>query len=355
MFFDDDREFYLKAENRAINKLKDTQEKFNKLCIEYGAEAIPTSDCVQCRLLLISAWSDFSEDYIKKIKSNIKWEELILDFIYYAPKTNIGAMEMINSIGSSKYYVPDRNLFNIYMEEMNKLDMFMGLDIVERGLPYAKYPIFEEESLEIDYLIAMPSIIHFRGEQQEARRKYEFLRNIIALSNKFHVNDKVYIKHHNVRDKQRYYGRVDGGIVWLKIAMKICGKCAGIIPFNKIRNKFYDIAAHLAHSIIENKYPSLEKVSKYHNFNIELFLPYVRKGLVTGNSGTVFNALFHKLPVYNCDPQDISRYNSNSKYLQKYHVPFCNGKLTFDNVCFDLIPDKFRDVDMVRLIEQELS
>ena len=156
-----------------------------------------------------------------------------------------------------------------------------------------------------------------------------------------------------MRDNQRCYGRVHGSIVWLKIIMLISGKSAGVIPFNKIRNKFYDIAAHLAHSIIENKYPSLEKVSKYHNFNIELFLPYVRKGLVTGNSGTVFNALFHKLPVYNCDPQDISRYNS--KYLQKYHVPFCNGKLTFDNVCFDLIPDKFRDVDMVRLIEQELS
>ena len=65
------------------------------------------------------------------------------------------------------------------------------------------------------------------------------------------------------------------------------------------------------------------------------------------------SALFNKVPVYNCDPQDITRYNS--KLLQQYHVPFCNGKLTFDNKYFDLILDELRDVDMIKLIKQELS
>ena len=116
----------------------------------------------------------------------------------------------------------------------------------------------------------------------------------------------------------------------------------------------YQIGEKLKNSIIENQYPFLEEVTQYHNLGIENFLPYVRKGLITGNSGSQFHALYNELPVYNCDSQ-VDDEVATLPYNEDFLVPFYDGKLDFDRSNFNRISEECKNADLLNLLREELS
>jgi hypothetical protein len=106
---------------------------------------------------------------------------------------------------------------------------------------------------------------------------------------------------------------------------------------------------------------SLETLSSWHHFGVELFYPYVRKGIIGGLSNTQWGALYYRLPFYNCvemenqerGTEDViyGREKRVDKFLElnlKYFgVGYCNGRLAFDKKQFEIISEETRQGDIV--------
>ena len=96
-------------------------------------------------------------------------------------------------------------------------------------------------------------------------------------------------------------------------------------------------------------------MTPYFNLGLELFLPGVRKGLVTGRSSVVWYALVHRLPVYNCDDEtERARGEGVVDSYRAFGVPPCHGRLTFDRGNFERISDSVRQADLLDLLQKEL-
>jgi hypothetical protein len=344
----DDESFYDKPVNSALKKLRKTEKKIRNLCIELGAQKVYINERCSCNLLLMPLYDDYATDYLDKFKTNITSKKLIGVFNWARSTKGI---ELLKEWSADKYFCADKSLLNSNSKDDGTFSQIKDLKVIETGLPYLKYPVFEDSEFDIDYLIAMPSIINFRaGKNLEL---YNFYKTLLQMTKKINVNDKVYIKNHNVRDKQKfYYSNIGGNIVLRKLGICISVLLAKMSPLALIRNKFYSIASHFVHSQIEENFPSLEELTDYSNLGIEIFLPHVRKGVFTGLSGTVYHALHNKLPVYNCDNQKFKEDRALYNIVQ---IPFCDGALSFDESFFDRVGDNIRSSDMLELIEEELT
>lgn len=328
-------------------RMKKTEKKFRAVCVRYGAEKIYINQEYKCRIMLIHDHV-YTEDYISKFKRNISWDKLIVMFFYLGRVNNI---EMWKELGAVKYMVPAKYIYVLKAECEGNLERLKGLEIIEFGFPYKKYPVFDELDLNIDYLIAYPSALHLKEVKKKER--YEFFKTLLNMLNKIEKDQKIYIKYHNLREKQRFFQRKTIDSVFLmKIGTAICDICIKIFRNSFLRNKFFQYAAYFRNNIIEKKYSSLEELTEYSNFGIELFLPYVRKGVLTGFSSTTFYALYNKLPVFNCDPQLKS--DTFEPFGETYRIPYCNDNLSFDETLYNRINDECRNADMIKIIEEEL-
>lgn len=349
LLLSDEKDFTTKPFRKTFMKVKETEKKFRSLCIKYGAERVYVNHEYKCNLLLmqIDGRTVYTEDYISKFKKNISWKKLI-GFFYMAG--NIVGLDLLKELGSSKYFASGKILMRERAKSEGRLEEIEGLDIIETGFPFSEYPVFDDLNLDIDYLVAFPTTIHFlRNKNKE---KNEFLKMLLKTANKIDKNDKVYIKYHNVRDKQRFFTRKIGrSVCFLGLCTAVSDFFVKYFPFYK--DKFYHLSALFRYNIIELKYPSLEELTEYSNFGAELFLPCVRKGILIGHSQTVWHALYNRLPVYNCDPQ--KKDDSFVSYLEAYRIECCNGNLFFDKNNFKRIDEECRNADMIKLIEEELA
>ncbi|MDH3975354.1 MAG: hypothetical protein OEV42_13820 [Deltaproteobacteria bacterium] len=348
LLLSDDKAFYDKPENQTFAKARITEKKIRDLCVEFGVKKVYVDEKCKCKLLLMYPVNWFSEDYLDKFRKNISWTKLI-GLLFHA--RGFRNLDLLKDLGVDKYLAPAKFLIEVIAKSEGTYGELEGAHIIESGFPYKKYPLFDNLNLEIDYLIALPSISILRGDQCEKR--YKFFKNLMQILRNIEQTDKVYLKHHNVRDKQRYYESFHGNVQLMKAGMNICSFIAKLSPIRKITDKLYSRSARFAHSIIENSYPSLEELTDYHNLGIELFLPYVKKGVFTGLSGTVFHTLYNKLPVHNCDPQKVT--DDYAPFYRRFQIPCHNGELFFDEKNYELIPEEVRAADLIELIDKELA
>jgi hypothetical protein len=350
LLLSDEKDFY--ASWKGHRKVKHTDKLFRSLCVQLGAEKIYVNE--KCRgkvvIMPVGMLSTLfaSEDYIFKFRENFSWDKLIVLFSWLG---DVYGLDGIKDLGASRFFVPAKYIFERKMEYEGKLKKIDGLDIIEMGFPHKKYPIFDNFDSKIDYIVAYPSQVHFKENKE--KEKYDFVVNLYKLLNKIDKSDKVYLKRHNNNDDSRYFSSLGYGTVRiLRVASFIADLCLAMSPF--FRKKLYRIGIKLKNSIIERKYPLLEDVTPYHNLAIELFLPHVRKGLITGYSGCQLHALYNELPIYNCDPQENGEV-ATLPYNEVFLVPFCNGKLVFDQSNFNRISKECKDADVIQLIKEELK
>ena len=346
LLLSDDKDFYARPQNSTFAKLKDTENKIRALCVQYGAEKIYVNEKYKCKLLLMYPFA-YAEDYLQKIRANIRWDKLIGIFFH---ARGFRKLDILKEMGASKYFAPAKFLIEMIAKSEEIYGEMEGLNIIEAGFPYKKYPLFDGFNLDIDYLIALPSLALLK--RNKGKERYLFLKNLSKALNKLDRKAKIYLKHHNVKDQQRFHRRLPGSQLFMELGRLVCEFFAKLSLIPSIKNKFYFWTAIFLHNIIEKKYPSLEEVTKHHNLGIELFLPYVRKGLFTGLSGTVFHALFNKLPVYNCDSQNVK--DNFAVFYRYFYIPCCNSSLSFDENSYNLIPEEVRQADIISLLEKEL-
>jgi hypothetical protein len=349
-----DKESFEKVSTKRKSRFarsKNTEDKFDSLCLEYGADKIYINQKHTCKIMLMPVVGPFyNDEYISKLKSNISWEKLIGIFYLIGPAN----VNEIKELGAFKYFASHKELLKQRDKSGGVYKDLEGLDIVYTGLPYRKYPVFDNLNQKIDYLVAYPSAIHFRdGKQKE---KYEFSKMLLKALSTIDKNDKVFLKTHSSLDKIEFYSRKWGknvfllrvGVLIIGIFIKYLIKCLPVC-----REKLYVLGGSLCCSFIEAKYPSLEELTEYYNFGIELFLPHVNKGILTGHSTVTYHALYNKVSVYNCDPQ--GKTIGIPENMEPYMVPCCNGNLQFDKNNFKKIDEEFRNADIIQIIKEELD
>jgi hypothetical protein len=106
-------------------------------------------------------------------------------------------------------------------------------------------------------------------------------------------------------------------------------------------------------SLIEKQSILLSDLSDYHNFGIEHFLPYVKKGVITGISSCIWHSLYNRVPVYNCDSQDLNPQIPNYSVYKTFYVPTWNNQMEFDSKDFNKISSVNRESDLITLIKNE--
>ena len=112
-----------------------------------------------------------------------------------------------------------------------------------------------------------------------------------------------------------------------------------------------DIAKHY----IEQRTHSLSNKTKYFNLDIYHFLPFVREGVITGISTCQWNALYNRLPVFNCDSQKFDSALPNHHIVKNFYVPFCNQQLIFDENNYKKVKPPEDKEDLIEMIKNEIQ
>ena len=64
------------------------------------------------------------------------------------------------------------------------------------------------------------------------------------------------------------------------------------------KNILDEIISSIEYRFLMQKVTHISDFSKYGSLNIESFIPYVSKGVITGRSNTIWHCLYQKLPVW---------------------------------------------------------
>ncbi|MBT6228215.1 MAG: hypothetical protein HOI47_16340, partial [Candidatus Scalindua sp.] len=349
LLLSDEDNFY--ASRKSFRVSKQTDKQFRSLCVQFGADLIYVNEKVKGRIVILPVVGGVStEDYLSKFRGNVSWDKPIGMF-FFSGSGGIGGLKNIMDMGVDKFIVPAKDILAKRINHDGQIKEIENLDIIEMGFPYKKYPVFDNLNIDIDFLVAYPSHTHFKpGKEKD---KYAFVNELYKLLKRIDTSNKIYLKRHSNSDKSQFFSSLDGGPLWfLKVAGFVASILSTLSPVYK--RKLYRIAIKLKNSLIARKYPSLEEVTQYHNLGIELFLPHVRQGLITGNSATQFHALYSELAIYNCDPQEKDEIAA-LPYSAAYIVPFCNGDLAFDRSNFNRISNECKNADIIQLIRDELK
>ena len=125
---------------------------------------------------------------------------------------------------------------------------------------------------------------------------------------------------------------------------------------NFFSNILYKLSACYLDEIINSKCLFLSNITKYHNFNLELFLPYIKDGLITGRSNSIWQSLFVSLPVINLiDKETPYRYpNKMHTYSMKYFdVHF--EEFNFNKSNYRKISQSCREASISKVVNEIFS
>ena len=332
--------------------------KTNKLFIDYCRElgaTILEKQKIKTKLLFVTHVIAVSKEYLETdILAYIQCEKKISMQAFFIFGHDSG--KALLEAGFKKHIVFDRKLYDLLLKEEDRY-LLESLDIYEMGNIISSYPVFD--NFHCDYLIAIPTQLSFETETST----YIFIRNLLNLLNKLDKKDSVYIKLHTARDyevpfkasrlflmfnRRNILSRTAGNV--LILLNLISGNY--LIKNRMIRNA---IAGALYRKVLDRCIP-LSNVNKFWNFGVELFMPGIKKGLITGRSSVTWFALTQKIPVFNCDVESIyQKTNYLNAHFRHYGVPFYDGNLTFDEKHWEKVLAKNDKFDFIEFIQSEIN
>ncbi len=331
---------------KARKKLDQTESTFLETCMKLGASIVKKGEKHACKLLFVP------QDNGDPLE-NITYSEVI--GLHRFGSGQYGLKEL-KKLGVNEFWTLEKKLFTGQLEYEGKSSLANEFDILEMGAPYKKYPAFDFSSLAMDYILAYPSPMLI----SEPPVKLSLLKNIYSLLRSIPEKKRVIIKLHNVFDggfkmsRGRVLGKIGKtpakGVDLLSILLT--SGTLGNIPL--LSEFFAKVRVDIIGSLIEEKAISLSELSNYSNFGIEHFLPFVKEGLITGLSGTIWHALYNRNPVYNCDDRlpwsDMPNYSS----YKLFAIPPCHGKREFNPINYQLISEESRKADIIEMMKRRL-
>jgi hypothetical protein len=333
-----------------------TDKIFLEKLKDLGVVELPRGEKASADLLIIPNY-EYPEGFLDAIKRDVTYRKAVA---VSASLTENEWFESLRGFGVNTifHYAPHRFLYDLEARGQAKWkDVFRVLPI---GDIYHRHPPFKIPSA--DYIIAYPSHV---GLSVYSNRR--FLRNILKLLDQI-KGQKIYLKTHNVRDiGNDYYDnsrverlrRLPAAALWCVVSF-FSAFLALLDVLRVPRTRaFYDrfvyYEMHALNALIAKRSIRLDAVTPYFNFAIELFFPFIQKGVITGKSMTMFFALLENLPVYMCD--DAPDVGSGKVFddIRFWGVAPCAGRLEFDPKNLERIPAECRDFDIVQWLEKELS
>jgi hypothetical protein len=341
-----------------------SQKQFVELCKQWGASDV-TGTQVSCRLLLVPQ-RPFTDEAVLKLKADVRYRRAIglLAFAWAGTPIHDNFLQVF---GIKKVCAIDAKFLS-WLLDKRKSRAYCDLEIVEVGLPYKKYPVFEDFSA--DYLLAMPTPFSFPHETD----KWHFLETVLKLFAQLHPRDVVVHKAHNGMDRDQF------SPVRYRVALRCLGplrrlistfarRFAARLASGRLKRALGNLYTAFLYECVLQRTTSMEKLTPYHHFSMEAFLPKVRKGVIGGLSNTIWGALYFQLPFYNCVDIDRQRRsevkdrlygkkdpgNFLDLNLQYFLIPYCRGQLSFDPSYFALATEGARRGDIIAVIRQELA
>ena len=257
-------------------------------------------------------------------------------------------------------YVPDLRLYNYRLNKYSKDNLDFQNKVIEVGSPLLKYNLHQFE--KIDYLIVGPSMYSFLN----LNNILIFLKRLNYLINKIRLkNKKVIIAYKPHNADERYDALINPKIY----------KLLNLFPFFK-SNKFERIISWIS-KILKNynfdskflvsiliclqyfkveKYTTkLSKFSEYSLINVELFLNFIKKGVITGRSNTIWHCLYHKVPVFNLiDETNPYIEDKMHPHTMNYLGVHFNDSYIFQK-SFKVISPATREKDLIMIIKSKLD
>lgn len=351
--------FPIDRDERTESRIGNTNRQFLELCASLGADLLDDQEEVTATIEIL-AQSNYRKEDIERINSKI-----LADRTFWMSGVAMGNANYGHLYGKKidKILVPDRRLYEHRIAEYGNDGVeFPDSMIQEVGIPYKKYPLFEK-AVDVDYILANPTPFSFVTAQD----RLDYLENVYRLAGKIVGRGEVIaFKPHNADERADYI--VDGKILAVISSAPlrllqggidaVARLIAGILPEGRVRDFFIGLSIAVVYRKIMNIVVWLRDLTPYHNLNLEVFLPRVRKGLITGRSNSIWHALFLKKPVWNCIDGD-KPYFSETK-MHRYAMTYLNvhgnhRNLDFDDRLYEIIGESTRNADLIAYLDRALS
>ena len=339
-------------------RIGNTNRLFLDLCVSLGADILG-DDPVTARIVILAQSNHRKED-IARIDAMVEAGRT-----FWMSGVAMGNASYANLFGKKidRILVPDRCLYDHRIAAYGNDGVeFPENMIQEIGIPYRKYPLFDN-MIDVDYILANPTPFSF----VTVRDRLDYLENVHAMAREIAARgEMIAFKPHNADERADYI--VDVRLLSLVSAAALrplqgaidtaARVAARLLPAGKAREFAVNISIAVVYHRLMALVVCLSKLTPYHNLNLEVFLPSVRKGLITGRSNSIWHALFLKLPVWNCIDED-KPYFSDTKmhkyamtYLGVHRLRLGEG---FDTKVFDVIRDSTRQADLIEFLDACLS
>ncbi|HRE15463.1 MAG TPA: hypothetical protein PLW86_00130 [Rhodocyclaceae bacterium] len=340
------------------SRIGNTNRQFLDLCVSLGADIVG-EEAVTARIEIL-AQSNYRKEDIERIDSMIQAQRT-----FWMSGVAMGNASYGNLFGKKidKILVPDRRLYEhrIAAYGNDGID-FPEAMIQEVGIPYRKYPLFEQ-AIDADYILANPTPFSFVTAQD----RLDYLENVYGMAREIAGRGEVIaFKPHNADERADYI--VDARLLaFLDVAPlrplqgvidAVARRLARALPAGKVNDFCIQLSIAVVYRKLMSTMIRLAELTPYHNLNLEVFLPGVRKGLITGRSNSIWHALYLKKPVWNCIDGE-KPYFSDTK-MHRYAMTYLNvhgnhRNRDFDEAHYNVIAETTRSADLIRFLDEELS
>lgn len=349
--------FRVDRDERTESRIGNTNRQFLELCASMGADVLDGRE-VTTRIEIL-AQSNYRKEDIELIDSKIRAERT-----FWMSGVAMGNASYANLFGKriDKILVPDRRLYDHRLAAYGNDGVeFPETMIQEIGMPYKKYPLFEK-MVDVDYILANPTPFSF----VTAKDRLDYLDNVLGLVRGIASRGEVVaFKPHNADERADYIVNqkilMIVGIAPLRSMSRLIDPAARMMARVLGNSKAGDFCTELSIAVVYQTIMDivvkLSNLTPFHNLNLEVFLPRVRKGLITGRSNSIWHALFLKKPVWNCIDKD-KPYFSETK-MHRYAMIYLNvhgnyRTLDFDDRLFEIVGESTRNADLITYLESAL-
>ena len=333
------------------SRTPETNRQFLEACEELGATVVRDRERIETNLLFLTHVTSLDSDYIEN--EVLRYIQSRKRYAFQAFGITGGPSgEALFDCGFQQKFVFDKKLDGIRFQTGQTHKWATNrFENIEIGDLNTNYPFLDHAIC--DYLICIPTKLSF----ETATSSFIFFRNTFRLISSVERGETIAIKQHTARDEET---PLDSTLakIFGQNRLFLCSLLgwAGLLLDQKFgtrlcRNKIYrDVMKGVFYKKIMCRCEPLLKLHKHARFGAELFLPGVRKGLITGRSSVVWFALKQKLRVFNCDEEKVF---SKTGYLnvlnEHYGVPSAGDRLVFnEDLWRKLSQTEFDLIDFIR-------
>ncbi len=350
------------VDNNLIKKTGEAQDLFLKECERLGAVLID-GEPVSADVMVVQQ-RPYPEEAVARVLDHIRARRRVALMTLAMSGIDIHDYFLIQ-FDIHRVYVPSRRFFDFLLEKRDAKSVYSKVEVKQVGLPYARYPLVS--GFQADYLVAAPTQFSFPDEPSKQR----FLETVLKLFDQISADAMVVYKPHNGmrRDSLAPHGYTQVGAL------------LSLLPFGDtilrmIKSHAPDfflphierIKTGLLYSRLIRRVKLLTDLTPYSSFQLEIFMPMVRKGVIGGLSNTIWSTLYFSLPFYNCADRDwrqkyrgfgrMSGKNSDNLLdlnLQFFGVPFCGGELGLGVVGESIVNEIDRQGDLLEMLRLDID